>query len=74
MPLQLDLKHQELLSLEDAIAYEFFMENVKDIIESCNEEDEDFTKGVAMLAKSSYVLAQIFCAARELQINPLTES
>jgi len=74
MPLQLDLKHQELLSLEDAIAYEFFMENVKDILQSCKDKDEDFTKGVAMLAKSSYVLAQIFCAARELHVNPSTES
>jgi len=74
MPLQLDLKQQELLSLKDAIAYEFFMENVKDILQSCKDKDEDFTKGVAMLAKSSYVLAQIFCAARELHVNPSTES
>lgn len=74
MPLQLDIKHQELLSLQDAIAYEFFMENVKDILQSCKDGDEDFANAVAMLAKSSYVLAEIFCATRELHINPSSES
>ncbi len=64
MPLQLDLQGQDLLSLEDAIAYEFFMESAYNIMHSANEEDLDIAEQVAKLATASYLIAHIFCEAR----------
>jgi hypothetical protein len=64
MPLQLDLKSQDLLSLEDAIAYEFFMDSAANIMHSANEKDMDIIEQVAKLATASYLIAHIFCEAR----------
>jgi hypothetical protein len=64
MPLQLDLQEQDLLSLEDAIAYEFFMESAYNIMHSANEKDLDIAEQVAKLAQASYLLASIFCEVR----------
>jgi hypothetical protein len=64
MPLQLDLQEQDLLSLEDAIAYEFFMESAYEIMHSANEKDLDIAEQVAKLATASYLIAHIFCEAR----------
>lgn len=77
MPFQFDLKEEDGISLEDAIAYEFFMDNLKEILHGC-EEGEEYVKALALLAKSSYLVADVFVAARyehiEKQINPPTES
>ena len=64
MPLQLDLKNQDLLSFEDAIAYEFFMESAHKIMHGANEEGLDIVEQVTKLAAASYLIANIFCEAR----------
>ena len=64
MTLQLDLKEQDLLSLEDAIAYEFFMDSAYKIMHSANEKDFDIVEQVGKLATASYLVAHIFCEAR----------
>jgi hypothetical protein len=72
MTLQLDFQNQDLLSLEDAIAYEFFMESVGQIMNSAHEKNADITEALVKLATASYMVASIFCEARSLysqQIN-----
>ena len=64
MTLQLDLQSQDFLSLEDAIAYEFFMDSAANIMHSANEKDLDIVEQVAKLATASYLIAHIFCEAR----------
>jgi len=64
MPLQLDLKNQDLLSLEDAIAYEFFMESVGQTMNNTHEKDMDLVEALVKLAKASYMVAGIFCETR----------
>jgi hypothetical protein len=64
MPLQLDLQGKDLLSLEDAIAYEFFMDSAFNIMHSANDTDLDIVEQVAKLATASYLIAHIFCEAR----------
>lgn len=64
MSLQLDLKTEHLLSLEDAIAYEFFMDGVPRIMEDAYENEQDMTEAIAKLATASYIIANIFCSAR----------
>jgi hypothetical protein len=60
MPLQLDLQGKDLLSLEDAIAYEFFMDSAANIMHSANDKDLDIVEQVAKLATASYLIAHIF--------------
>ncbi len=64
MPLQLDLQSQEFLSLEDVIAYEFFMESVGQTMNSAHEKDMELVEALVKLAKASYMVAGIFCEAR----------
>ena len=66
MPLQLDLQSQEFLSLEDVIAYEFFMESVGQTMNSAHENEMDIMEALVKLAKASYMIASIFCEARSL--------
>lgn len=66
MSLQLDLKTEHLLSLEDAIAYEFFMESTPKIMEDAYENEQDMTEALAKLATASYMIANIFSAARSI--------
>jgi hypothetical protein len=74
MPLQLDLKEQDFLSLEDAIAYEFFMDSVGETMNSAHEEDMDIMEALVKLAKASYMIANIFCTARDQYSNLPAES
>jgi hypothetical protein len=64
MLLQLDLQSQEFLSLEDVIAYEFFMESVGKTMNSAHEENMEIVEALVKLAKASYMVAGIFCEAR----------
>jgi hypothetical protein len=64
MPLQVDFQNSDLLSLEDAIAYEFFMESVGQTMNSAHEEKMDIVEALVKLAKASYMVAHIFCDAR----------
>jgi hypothetical protein len=74
MPPQFELTGQDCLSLRDAIAYEFYMDNVVTTMEQCKSNDEDYAKALATLARASYIVADIFWAAREQQLNPSSES
>jgi len=60
------------LMLEDAIAYEFFMDNLPNIIgdslgnpEATEEEIDQIVDGISLLALMSYRIAQRFECARE---------
>ena len=64
MTLQIDLEGKDLISLEDAIAYEFFMDNVSVAMENAKEEGIDIGETIAKVAKASYMIANIFCIAR----------
>ena len=64
MLLQLDLQSQEFLSLEDVIAYEFFMESVGKTMNGAHEENMEIVEALVKLAKASYMVAGIFCEAR----------
>ena len=66
MPIQIDFQNSDLFSLEDAIAYEFFMESVGKTMNSAHEENMDLVKALVKLAKASYMVASIFCEARSL--------
>ena len=62
------------LSLKDAIAYDFFVTNVKDIIDAANEEKEKtISEHVTKLAIASYTLAEIFCETREQLMETSTD-
>jgi hypothetical protein len=74
MPLQLDLKEQDLLTLEDAIAYEFFMESVAQIMNDSHKEDLDIAKAISKLATASYLIANIFCEARSINAEQLNDA
>jgi hypothetical protein len=56
-------------SLEDAIAYEFFMEHVSILFQSENLEKEELGDAIAKLAKASYTIGAIFSHAREQHIE-----
>lgn len=58
----------ENFDLEDAIAYEFFMNNIEKFFFPDEEETrlgEEICKEVALLAQCSYHLAQIFVSSRK---------
>ena len=56
-------------SLEDAIAYEFFMEHVNILFQNENFESDELVVAVAQLAKASYTIGAIFSQAREQHIK-----
>jgi len=60
------------VTLEDAIAYEFFMDNLPNIIgdslgnpEATDEEINEIVDGISLLALMSYRIADRFECARE---------
>ena len=74
MPLQLDLKDQDFLSLEDAIAYEFYMDSVGQTMNSAHEEKMDIVEALVKLARASYMIAHIFCEARSINSQQVNDS
>ena len=60
------------MCLEDAIAYEFFMENVSNFFYK-EQSGEEFAQSVATLARSAYLIAEIFADARKLQFESNNE-
>lgn len=66
MSLQVDFQNSDLLSLEDAIAYEFYMDSVGQTMNSAHEEKMDIVEALVKLAKASYMIAHIFCEARSI--------
>ena len=72
MTIQIDCLDPEPMCLEDAIAYEFFMENVSNFFYK-EQSGEEFVQTIATLARSSYLIAEIFSEARQLHIQKQTE-
>ena len=72
MTIQIDCLDPEPMCLEDAIAYEFFMENVSNFFYK-EQSGEEFAQTIATLARSSYLIAEIFSEARQLHIQKQTE-
>ncbi len=52
-------------SLEDAIAYEFFMDNINSCLENEEQTGEEAAEAIVAMAKASYLIAEIFSSARE---------
>jgi hypothetical protein len=52
-------------SLEDAIAYEFFMDNVGSCLENEEQTGGEVAEAIVAMAKASYLIAEIFSSARE---------
>jgi hypothetical protein len=52
-------------SLEDAIAYEFFMDNVRSCLENEEQTGGEVAEAIVEMAKASYLIAEIFSSARE---------
>jgi hypothetical protein len=50
---------------EDAIAYEFFMENMGKLLDEVNLTRNETVQAVTALAKASYLIAEIFSCARK---------
>jgi len=66
-------------SLRDAIAYEFYMENLSVYMEDWKdknntEEREDIGVALAKLATAAYTVAEIFCMTRDDIISESIES
>ena len=72
MTIQIDCLDPEPMCLEDAIAYEFFMENVSNFFYK-EQSGEEFAQSVATLARSAYLIAEIFADARKLQFESNNE-
>ena len=61
------------LSFKDAVAYEFFMENINIFFRDKEQSGEEFAQSVATLARSAYLIAEIFTDARKLQLESCNE-
>ena len=61
------------LTLRDAIAYNFYVDNLQDILEGC-EDETSYSEGLMLLAKSSFLVAEVFCTMREAHIKDSSES
>ena len=60
-------------SLEEAIAYEFFMENVGKFIEEHDSTADEFIEFISVLAESSFLVAKIFADTRKNYKVRITE-
>lgn len=65
----IEFQGDQLISLRDAIAIDFFLDNVKEILHGTSEED-NIPKQVKLLAISSYLLADIFCDVKDIVSQP----
>ena len=69
MKAPIEIHFEDTMGLRDAIAYEFYMDNVKDIMEGANDEGQNVSEAVKKLAIASYTIADTFLAAREQSIQ-----
>jgi hypothetical protein len=69
MTIQIDFLDPEPMCLEDAMAYEFFMDNVSICFQDKEQNGEDLAISLAVLAKSAYLIAEIFTEARNQHIE-----
>ena len=73
MTIELHCLDPEPMCLEDAIAYEFFIDNVSICFQDKEQNAEDLATSIAVLAQSAYLIADIFSEARQLHIQKQTE-
>ena len=69
MAIQIDFNDSSLLSLQDAIAYEFFMDNVQVCIGENTDSTDETAFKIAELAQLSYSIANLFILARTKNEN-----
>lgn len=74
MKAPVEIHFETTMGLRDAIAYEFYMDNVKEIIQGANDEDQNISEAVKKLAIASYTIADTFLAARDSVIQNKNES
>ena len=55
--MSLEINH---ISLRDALAYEFYLENIAGMLDAAKTNGTTFEEAVVKLAKSSFVIADIF--------------
>jgi hypothetical protein len=73
MTIQVDCFDSTPLSFEDVVAYEFFMDNVSICFQDKEQSGEEFAQSVATLARSAYLIAEVFADARKLQLESKSE-
>lgn len=59
--MSLEITH---ISLRDTMAYEFYLENIAGMLDAAKANGTTFEEAVVKLAKSSFVIADIFLEAR----------
>lgn len=74
MQAPIEVRFEGVAGFRDAIAYEFYMDNVKDIMEGANDEGQNVSEAVKKLAIASYAIADTFLVAREQSIQNKDES
>ena len=74
MQVPIQVNFDASMGFRDAIAYEFYMDNVKDIMEGANGEGQNVSEAVKKLAIASYTIADTFLAARDQSIQKENES
>lgn len=74
MKAPIEIHFQDTMGFRDAIAYEFYMDHVKDMMEVADKEGQDVFEAVKKLARGSYTVADIFLAVREQSIQNENES
>ena len=68
MPINIHID-DDTMSFRDAIAYEFYMDNLSSYMETWKDEDEksreDIGVVLAKLATAAYTVAEVFCMTRD---------
>lgn len=73
MPLQIDFKNQNVLSLQDAIAYEVFMDNLKNCLSNDTKKAKEDAAAILELARLSFSVANLFILARTENTNKIND-
>jgi len=75
MPINVEIQDNQM-SLRDAIAYEFYMDNLTGYMENWRkeneEEREDIAVALAKLAVAAFAVADVFCVTRDDIVNKET--
>ena len=74
MKAPIEIHFDTTMGLRDAIAYEFYMDNIKDIIQGSGDSGENISEAILKLATSSYLIADLFLSAKEQAIPKKNES
>jgi hypothetical protein len=69
MTIQIDCFDPNPMCLEDVLAYEFFMDNINLCFQAKEQDAKDLADSVAVLAKSAYLIADLFSEARQVHIQ-----